>query len=190
MKKIIFSIVAVFLLISGSIKAQTKEEITIEPIMLPADQISLGLGMGFDYGGFGGNLLFYPQQNIGLFAGVGYAIAGTGFNAGIKARLLNKKGNQKLRPYLMAMYGYNAAIAVSGAEQYNKLFYNFSFAVGFDYCRNPTLKKNFWSFALTIPVRGEEVQEYMDDLKDNHGVEFKNSLPPVGVSIGYHIVFK
>ena len=39
------------------------------PEMPGNDMFSAGLGLGMDYGGFGANVLFYPQENIGLFAG-------------------------------------------------------------------------------------------------------------------------
>src|ERR1700712_111258 len=36
------------------------------------DKVSVGIGAGYDFGGYGGNLIVYPQRNIGLFGGVGY----------------------------------------------------------------------------------------------------------------------
>lgn len=42
----------------------------------------LGIGVGLDCGGVGVNLLVYPQENIGIFGGIGYAFAGLGLNGG------------------------------------------------------------------------------------------------------------
>ncbi len=61
---------------------------------------SIGIGLGMDYGGIGGSLLFYPQTNIGLFGGVGYAFAGLGYNVGVKIRLITENHTSKLFPYL------------------------------------------------------------------------------------------
>jgi hypothetical protein len=83
------------------------------------DQVAIGVGLGFDFGGIGGNFLVYPQENIGLFAGGGYTPAGFGYNVGAKFRFATKSSS-RFHPYLTGTYGYNAAIAVSNAAQYNK----------------------------------------------------------------------
>jgi hypothetical protein len=147
------------------------------------DVVSLGVGLGMDFGGIGANLTFYPQKNIGIFGGVGYAIAGTGYNVGIKIRYLSDKS--QLSPFFSAMYGYNAAIAVIDESRYNKLFYGITFGIGMDIY---TGKRNYWSVALHVPIRGSEVEEYMDDLENNHNIEFKNGLWPIGFSVGYRFV--
>ena len=50
------------------------------------EKLNLGVGIGFDYGTIGANLLFYPQKNIGIFAGGGYNLMGFSYNAGLKGR--------------------------------------------------------------------------------------------------------
>jgi hypothetical protein len=150
------------------------------------DQVSIGLGMGFDYGGFGGNVLYYPIKNVGVFGGYGYALAGGGYNAGLKFRLV-PKNQSRFVPYATAMYGYNAAIYITGSEDYNKLFYGPSFGLGLDAFWNPG-RKGYLSFALLFPVRGAEVNTYINDLKKNHNVKFENELLPVAFSIGYRFI--
>jgi hypothetical protein len=151
-----------------------------------SDKISIGLGMGLDYGGFGGNILFYPAPKIGLFAGLGYPLAGVGYNVGVKFRLLTKKPS-KVNAYLMGMYGYNSSIYIQDGKEYNKLFYGPTFGLGIDTRYNPK-KVGYWTFAILIPVRGSDVDAYIDDLKNNHNVEFKNDLFPLGFSVGYRFV--
>jgi hypothetical protein len=154
-----------------------------EAVPLPYDRFSLGLGVGFDYGGFGINVAGYPQKNIGLFAGAGYAIAGYGFNAGVKFRIVSKK---IFTPYVVAMYGYNAAISVSGYPQYNKIFYGPSVGAGFDLGSHT--KRGYFSLAILVPIRSADVNNYMNDLTTNNGVTFNNKLLPIGISIGYKFV--
>ncbi|MCX6292182.1 MAG: hypothetical protein NT126_10515 [Bacteroidetes bacterium] len=151
------------------------------------DKASLGIGTGQDYGGLGVSLLIYPDKNIGIFGGAGYAFAGLGFNVGTKLRIVSENSTAKVSPYALIMYGYNAAIAVTNAAIYDKLFYGVTFGLGMDYKSRPA-KKGYWSLALLIPVRGPEVRAYMNDLKNNHGVEFKNDLLPVTFSIGYRFI--
>ena len=172
-----------FAIAASSVRAQ--ETITS---VRESDKVSIGLGFGLDYGGFGGNIVFYPAPKIGLFAGLGYPLAGVGYNVGAKLRLLTPKVS-KVNAYLLAMYGYNSAIYVQDAKDYNKLFYGPSFGFGIDTHYNP-MKVVYWSFALMIPVRGTDVDNYINDLKTNHNVDFKNALPPIAFSVGYRFVIK
>jgi hypothetical protein len=183
MEKSKLSFLLCFMFLVIVLNAQNQPSITRIP-----DKATIGLGMGLDYGGFGANFLYYPQKNIGLFVGGGYAIVDFGFNGGIKLRLVSDKPSAKISPYLLAMYGYNAVIGVSNATEYNKIFYGPSLGFGFDFSRPE--KRGYWAVALIIPLRGSEVNTYIDDLKDNHGVTFKNDLLPIAVSIGYRFILK
>ena len=148
------------------------------------DQVSIGIGGGLDYGGFGGNVTYYPAQSIGVFGGVGYALAGVGFNAGVKFRYIPDKPGARVHPFGLAMYGYNAAIAVLNASQHNKLFYGPTLGGGIDFHRSP-MKRGYWSFAIFVPIRKAEVNEYMDTLERDYGVDFQTRLFPIAASIGY-----
>lgn len=183
MKTLFFSFVLFFVFTTYSLKAQNIIE--NKTPKLEMDKLTFGLGMGLDYGGFGGNLLVYPIENIGLFGGVGYAMAGVGYNFGTKIRIISKK-QSGVNFYLQGMYGYNAAIAVSGASQYNKIFYGPSFGIGIDTRYRP-MSSGYWSVGLLLPIRGTAVDDYMNDLQKNHSIEFKNKLLPVQISIGYRL---
>ena len=148
------------------------------------DKVSIGAGVGLDYGGFGVNLFVYPQKNIGFFVGAGYALAGVGSNVGIKIRHI--KEAKKIRPYLTAMHGYNTAVAVKDATSYNRLFYGNSIGFGFD--TRPRKESNgHFSLGFLVPIRGADVDEYLNYLK-NQGVTFKKELSPIAVSIGYRFL--
>jgi hypothetical protein len=103
-------ILTIILFSSVVLKAQENPEILIY------NRATAGLGFGLDYGGIGANVTVYPQKNIGLFAGVGYAFAGLGYNAGVKLRLTPKK---RFTPFFTAMYGYNTAVIVSNNSMYS-----------------------------------------------------------------------
>jgi hypothetical protein len=147
---------------------------------------SIGFGMGLDHGGLGVNLVLYPGRNFGLFGGIGYAFAGTGYNVGLKIKMVGVNHKTHVYPYLLGMYGYNAAIAIYNAKQYSKFFYGPSFGLGFD-IRQKWEKRGYLTIALIVPVRKSDVKEYFELMKQR-GVEFSNNLPPVGFSIGYHII--
>lgn len=180
MKKLKISIILCLFLSSNNLIAQ--DSIQVQRII---DKTSLGIGAGFDFGGLGANMLVYPGRNVGLFAGVGYALGGIGFNAGTKLRLISKKHNTD--PYAIIMYGYNAAIKVKDASQFNKLFYGPSFGFGLDF-HPKQMKRSYYSMALLVPVRSSAVNDYMDDLESNNGVKFTNELPPLAFSIGYRFI--
>lgn len=182
MKKLKISIIICLFLSSFNLFAQDSI-----PAARAIDRTSFGLGGGLDYGGFGANVLVYPHQNIGVFGGAGYALAGAGFNVGAKFRLISKK--HRTDPYFLAMYGYNAAIKIQGGSQYNKLFYGPSIGVGLDY-RTKRMRNGYWSFALIVPFRKPEVNQYIDDLKTYHNVDFKTELIPIAYSIGYRFILK
>ena len=152
------------------------------------DKFSFGIGMGFDYGGFGGNLTYYPNTNFGLFAGAGYAMDGLGYNAGLKIRFNAKEAN-RIKPYITAMYGYNAVIVVKNQTNLNKIFYGPTLGFGVDFRQRPG-RIGYWTIGLLIPVRFSNVENYMDDLEDNHNVEFKDDLPTIGFTFGYKFVLE
>jgi hypothetical protein len=179
--------IGLILLLSVQLNAQNGSRQNSFPVSTPVDQVSLGIGGGLDYGGFGGNLIYYPAQSVGLFGGVGYALAGAGFNAGVKYRYIPDKPDARVRPFGLVMYGYNAAIAVLNASQHNKLFYGPTAGAGIDFHRN-TYKRGYWSFAVFVPIRKSEVKAYMEDLENNYDVDFQNRLFPVTVSIGYRFI--
>jgi len=151
------------------------------------DVFSIGLGLGFDYGGIGVNALAYPQKNIGLFGGVGYAIAGVGYNFGVKLRWPVSK---VVAPYIMGMYGYNTAIHVSsnfGFNDQNKIFYGPTAGIGCDFGTHHA-NASYFTLALTVPFRSPDVDDYITQLT-SQGAQFKNKPSPVGISIGYRTAF-
>lgn len=139
-----------------------------------------GIGVGLEYGGIGVNVLVSPQKNFSLFGGFGYALAGFGYNAGVK---LNLAPNSKVCPYFQGMYGYNAAIYFNGLSDYDKLFYGGSAGFGLDF--NLNNNSGVFSLGILYPFRKEAVGKYMDYLKEEKGFEFENELYPITVSIGY-----
>jgi hypothetical protein len=188
MNKALLAIAVSLILFSATTRAQdATPPSNPQPSNPPPDVFTFGFGFGLDYGGLGVNATVYPQKNIGLFGSVGYALAGTGYNAGIKLRLLPNHGASKVRPFVEAMYGYNAAIAVAGNSQYNKLFYGPSVGAGLDIGSTLKGKANF-CFAILVPIRSPDVNNYIDNLRNNYGVSFNNNLLPIAFSLGFRIV--
>jgi len=181
MKKIKITIICLFL---GSFNLIAQDSIQVPRVV---DKLTFGLGVGFDYGAIGSNMLVYPHQNIGLFGGVGYALGGLDYCAGAKFRLISKK--DLADPFAVIMYGYNAAIKVTNASQYDKLFYGPSFGIGMDF-RSKRMTRGYWSFTVMVPFRSSAVNEYMDDLNNNHGIKIQTGLLPIAFSLGYRLISK
>jgi hypothetical protein len=172
----------------SEVKSVTKE-IIVRKYYKP-DTSTIGFGIGFDYGGIGMSFLTYPHKNIGLFIGAGYALAGFGINGGVKLRLLYDSTESILvLPFIATMYGYNTAIYVENGETFNKLFYGYTAALGMDFRFKPQ-SQNYFSFSITFPRRDGKADAYIQELKDKHGVEFKNQLSIVGVSLGLKMIVK
>ncbi len=141
---------------------------------------STGLGLGLDYGGIGLNVLTYPGKYVGMFVGAGYAIAGVGYNAGLKIRTKDVSSD-KTSLYFTGMYGYNAAIAVTNQADYNRFFYGATLGMGVDFAKRTS---GYWSLGLLLPIRSDEVDQYINNL-NSMGVKLRTSLTPVTFSIGY-----
>lgn len=142
------------------------------------ESFSMGPGAGLDYGGLGVQMIAYPQKNIGLFFGGGYAFSGFGYNTGIKIR--GKKEGSAVDPFFMAMYGYNAVVYGVGDKSLNQIFYGPSLGLGIDlHKRRNSL--GYWSFALIVPFRSSEAVSWAH----NNGAAYT----PVTFSVGYKFMF-
>lgn len=146
---------------------------------------SFGLGFGQDYGGIGGRLTILPDQHIGLFASVGYIFAGAGYNFGTIIRFQPEKKNV---PTFSIMYGYNAAIQISGAPQFDKIYNGVSIGGGFisKGLNNP---KNYWHFELILPFRPSEFDTDFNALSANPSIRGLQKPWPISISVGYHFSF-
>jgi hypothetical protein len=180
MKRISAYLFACFLFISVNLIAQ---EINQPPVI--TDKVSLGIGLGQDYGGIGGHAIVYPHRNIGIFVGLGYNFNDFGYNVGLKLRVLPSKPTAKVTPYAIIMYGYNATIKVQDAEQLNKTFYGPTFGVGIDLKSHPT-SKMYYSFGINLPFRGTQVDDYMTA----NNIELKTELLPITISLGIKFIIK
>lgn len=139
-----------------------------------------GLGAGLDYGGLGLKAEFLPLEYIGIFAGGGYNLLEPAFNAGISVRPFPRK---KVQPFLVAMYGYNAAIKIQNRRDLSKTYYGFTMGVGCDI--RAGLKDNKVSLAVLVPFRSREFHDQYDYYEDV-GFEFRPGVIPIAVSIGYN----
>jgi hypothetical protein len=168
-------------------KAGIENKASLKHKVYPTDRSSLGIGMGLDYGGFGACLTIYPQKNIGLFGGLGYALTGVEYNAGIKARLLFNKKKPNASLFVLGMYGYNTVFKIKGLSKLNKTFYGPSVGIGLETAVRPN-KVGVWSFAIIVPLRSKEALDYQDYLSSIPYVNMENKLAPLAFSIGYKFV--
>jgi len=146
---------------------------------------SVGIGFGQDYGGYGGRLTFYPDRHIGLFGSVGYILAGAGFNFGVMAHV---KPENKVVPVFSVMYGYNAALKVTGTIEINKIYNGLSLGAGF-ISRSYANPRNYWHFGLILPFRSQEFEDDFNALKSNPFISGLEKPWPVTISVGYHFSF-
>ncbi len=184
MKPFLLLIITFLFLNSFQLRAQDSLQTAIQN-----DKVSMGMGIGPDMGGLGINLLYYPQKNIGLFAGAGFALAGMGVNGGMKFRTVSKNRNSKYCPFVIAMYGYNAGVYIQNSIEHNKLFYGPTLGLGLDLRSRG--KKGYWSIAILYPIRkSSEIEDYMNHLEDSHHAIFNSeySLLPLSFSVSYRIL--
>jgi hypothetical protein len=146
-------------------------------------KVYLGVGYGFDYGGIGAKVEYLPTPHFGLFGGLGYNLLSAGWNLGATYKILPAK---KVSPNLMLFYGYNAVFigADDYAKKYEKTSYGVTLGVNLDIRAGK--KGNKCSIGLFVPIRSSEFKDNYDAAKDDPFLDFKNSLIPVGFSIGYN----
>lgn len=152
------------------------------PVKSPSNK-NIGLGIGLDYGGFGGRLTFLPTERLAVFAALGYNLIGLGFNGGAYYRISPQK---KICPFIGAMYGYNGSIKVTGNISFKKAYYGPSFAIGTELWS--WMKSGYFNLELILPIRSSEYHSDYDGFIDQ-GVEFKVPSIPVAFSLGYHFAF-
>ena len=144
-------------------------------------KVDFGLGIGMDYGGFGGRLTFRPVPAIGIFGAGGYNLNDFGYNVGAMARLSPGK---KVVPTLGAMYGYNGVIVVEGASQYNRTYYGPSISAGLEiHSRAPG---KHWNIEIIVPFRSQAFTDDLNGLKNNPMIQLKSEPWPIAISVGYH----
>lgn len=171
--------------LSFSFGAKAQSDSSKQVRRLPqSDVVSLGLGIGLDHGGIGANLTIYPQQNIGVFGGIGYAGVGMGYNGGVKARIFFNREKPDASLFVMGMYGYNTVYKIRNGGSYNKMFFGPTIGMGIETPLRPH-RTGYWSFALLVPIRSAEALNYRDYLKSSAFITIEQDLLPVAFSIGY-----
>ncbi|MEQ9402742.1 MAG: hypothetical protein RIM99_04075 [Cyclobacteriaceae bacterium] len=145
-----------------------------------ANSATVGLGLGLEYGGIGGQLAYQADDQFGVFVGLGTALASTGYNVGLIYLL---KGKSKERFFLEAMYGYNGVIIVDDpvGGDIRKTYYGPSFGGGVNLDNKGG--NSFWHFAVLIPIRSSAYRDQWNAIKNNPDFETSISLP-FTVSIG------
>jgi len=138
------------------------------------DKLSIGLGMGLDFGGYGGNLAFYPQKNIGIYIGVGYVKSYPGLNAGIKLRTTTLT-KDLINPYITAMWGYNGVAVDEEEPERNMMSFGPTFGIGVEFRLKPE-GAGYFSLGLLFPKRRASFERYTG-----------NSATEILISLGYHL---
>jgi hypothetical protein len=149
---------------------------------LPNNSLNFGLGVGIDYGGFGGRLTYLPVPYVAIFGAAGYNLLALGWNAGVQGIFLPYK---KITPTLGAMYGYNGVIKIKGADEYNQTYYGPSVSAGMQ-INSKKRPGNYFNLELILPFRPQEFYDDMDVVKNDPRIEIYSEPLPVAFSIGYH----
>jgi hypothetical protein len=151
----------------------------------PETKMNIGLGIGLDYGGIGAKITFLPVKRLGIFGGIGYAIADFGYNIGAYVRIAPDK---TVCPTLGFMYGYNATIKIQNASEYDKVYYGPSVSGGIEIHFGG--RPNFMNIELVVPFRSQDFHDDWDTIKQQPNISIVADPLPVAFSIGYHFAFK
>ncbi|XZF14419.1 hypothetical protein ACTHGU_21765 [Chitinophagaceae bacterium MMS25-I14] len=145
-------------------------------------EISVGFGLGLDYGGIGARVEVRPVDYLGIFAGGGYNLNALGYNVGVKANLLHQ---HRVQPFATAMYGYNGVIVVRNEERYNRTYYGPTAGGGIDILLGRKRNARF-SAGILVPFRNSSFQDDYDRLKNDPNIKFNNDPSPIAITIGFN----
>ena len=143
----------------------------------------IGVGFGLDYGGIGIKAEFLPTKYVSFFGGAGYNLVDPAYNVGLSAKILP---DQMVCPFIIGMYGYNAALKVSGpflGERERKTYYGLSMGAGIDIRSRGS--NNKISLAILIPFRDPDFQKTFDEY-ERLGYKFNQKPWPIAISIGFN----
>ena len=144
---------------------------------------TIGIGGGLPYGGFGVRFGTNVVNGLNLFGGVGYQLAGIGYNLGL---LKDFQSANMVQFYLTGMYGSNAAIKVKGLEnEYNNVYAGATVGLGIKI--NSIQKEgNYWDIGILLPFRSSKFDEDYDRLKRDSRITDLSDPWPVLLVIGYN----
>ncbi len=145
-------------------------------------ETSIGLGLGLPYGALGGRFGINIIDNLNLFAGVGYQIAGVGYNFGL---LKDFKSNSSTQFYLVGMYGTNAAIKVDGLSEYDELYLGPTLGLGIKINSRKT-EGNYWDIGLLVPFQSNSFEDDKNIVENDPRVSEFTDAWPVLIVLGYN----
>ena len=193
MNKILLLTAALFF--SVLVKAQDIQ--TMDPLVpippqdsIKLDKFAAGIGVGYEFGGIGANLIYYPQRNIGIFGGAGYTLVGFGYNAGVKIRYAETDKALMVDPFIMAMYGYNNTLRYDRNTKFNQTYYNVTLGGGVDF-RPGKSKLGYFSLTIYVPFRNPDAKNYNENyVQWFYPTNLSNKQYPLSASIGYRFLIK
>lgn len=140
-----------------------------------------GPGFGFDHGGLGAKASYLPEKHFGIFGGLGYNFATVGANGGLIYNIIPDK---RVTPVLTAMYGYNAVIKTSYANNTKEhvVYYGLTLGAGVD-IKLGRSKENKLNINLFVPLRSAAFFDDYNYLRQNGTIT--QPMVPIGISFGW-----
>ncbi len=151
------------------------------------DQLSLGAGGGFNYGGLGVNVLYYLHPNVAAYGGFGSDFQSGNYSVGLKWRRISGQ-SWNVNPYMIATYGYNGRLDVSSNRSMTKEFNGFAIGAGLDqrlYKGSP----GYFTIGVLMPIRGQAYHDYAEYVQEQ-GIPSPKPVIPVRLMFGYHLVLR
>lgn len=153
-------------------------------------QVDMGVGLGLNYGGFmGAQVQYVALDYLGIFGSAGYYLVGFGWQFGLTGYIMPKLPSKPFRVYGTLMYGTNAAIVVDNSSNYNNIYLGPTIGAGLE-MRFGKSKRNGLNIDLFVPIRSEEYQSDLNNVKNNPSITDIQEPLPVTISVGYHFEIK
>lgn len=148
----------------------------------------VGVGVGYEYGLMGTQVIYYPYRVFGLVAGGGYTFIGLGGVLGVKARVISLQDHKPVVPFFIALYGINGVVKIKNADQYNMSSTGTLFGAGLDLNRKDN--QHYSSISLLVPQRTRQFKDHIEFLENNPAITLNDPLFPVTIAFGLHLMIK
>lgn len=182
LKKLLLPVVFFVMAFTGFAQDEPVSDERKEHLSSKKGETTLGLGMGLPYGAFGARLGVNVADGFNLFGGLGYQIAGLGYNIGFLKDFPSKSMTQF---YLTAMYGTNAAIKVVGLSEYDNVYSGPTVGLGLKINSRKT-EGNYWDVGLLLPFKSTDYKNAETAVRNDSRISQFQGGWPVLIVVGYN----
>lgn len=181
----ILPILLLFISVIGNSQSRKKENI------FSLEKISVGAGIGLEYGVIGMRGKYYFNDYLGSSLGLGTVFVGRLiWNVGLDFRV-PKLATKRFAPYANVMYGANASLIIEdqNSKNINKLYRGISTSLGIKINVIPKLN-SYITIGINYRFLNGNIAKFVEDYNQEFGTNVDRNYSSVFPVFGYTYCFK